>query len=86
MKNWLEVREERKYFQEITKSPPTSFNSPKRGNKSLSNLKKILVYDMQWRAFRRLSFDEVKRVLQEFENVYEEITKKLLPQFYSSVL
>ena len=84
IKNWLEKREECKYFREITKSPPFSFNSSRKDDERLPNLKKILVYDMQWRAFRRLPFVDVKRILREFEDVYKKITKKLLPQFYSA--
>lgn len=82
MKNWLEGCKERKYFQEITEPPPFSFNNPKRGNEELLNLEKILVYDIQWRAFRRLRPIEVERIQQEFKDVYKKI-KELLLQFYS---
>ena len=82
MKNWLEGYEERKYFQEITKTPPFSFNNPRKGDEKLLNLEKILVYDIQWRAFRRLPPIEVERVRREFKDVYKKITKELLPQFH----
>jgi hypothetical protein len=60
---------------------PFSLVGLRRGDSSKDNLKKLLVFSLQFRGGPRLSLNEINESLSDFDGAYDSITKKLLPNF-----
>ena len=60
---------------------PFSLIGLRKNDSSRENLKKLLVFSLQWRGGPRLSLIKINEALSDFDTVYTSITKKILPDF-----
>jgi len=65
----------------IEQQNPYALVGLKKGDNSKQNLKKLLLFGMQWRGGPRLSLERINKVLSSFDECYEKITKNILPNF-----
>lgn len=60
---------------------PFSLIKIRKDDDSKENLKKLLVFSVQWRGGPRLNLNQINKVLSDFDAVYTIITEEIFPNF-----
>lgn len=65
----------------VEQQHPFSLIGLKKNDASKENLKKLLVFGLQWRGGPRLNLKKINRALSDFDATYTIITKEVLQDF-----
>jgi len=65
----------------VEQQHPFSLIGLKKNDDSKHNLKKLLVFGLQWRGGPRLNLNKINRALSDFDVVYDTVTREILPDF-----